>query len=152
MRFSSVVILVTVIATNLALWAAFNRPQPEVAWTGTINGASFSPFRAGGDPLAERIPTAQQIDEDLKLLSTKVRKVRSYSSTDGFERIPQLAQKYNLTVTAGAKLDKDSANNAIEIDNLIKNAKQYRNIDRVIVGGGGGGRGGRAPAGRGGDL
>src|SRR3569832_286972 len=134
MRFSSVVILVTVIVANLALWAAFNRPRPEVAWTGTISGASFSPFRAGGDPLAERFPTAQQIDEDLKLLSTKVRKVRSYSSTDGFERIPQLAQKYNLTVTAGAWLDKDSANNAIEIDNLIKNAKQYRNIDRVIVG------------------
>src|SRR3569832_1753217 len=102
MRFSSVVILVTVIATNLALWAAFNRPQPEVAWTGTINGASFSPFRAGGDPLAARFPTAQQIDEDLQLLTTKVRMVRSYSSTDGFERIPQLAQKYNLTVTAGA--------------------------------------------------
>lgn len=134
MRLSSVVILVSVITLNLMTWAAFNRPEPEVAWTGTINGASFSPFRAGQGPLSEDFPTTDEIDEDLRFLSTKVRKVRSYSSTDGFERIPQLAQKYNLTVTAGAWLDQDLVNNALEIDNLVKNAKQHPNIDRVIVG------------------
>src|SRR3569833_1693788 len=102
MRFSSVVILVTVIVANLALWAAFNRPQPEVAWTGTINGASFSPFRAGGDPLAERFPTAQQIDEDLKLLSTKVRKEHSKTTTDGGGRGPRRARGGGRAGAAGA--------------------------------------------------
>src|SRR3569832_2439676 len=100
MRFSSVVILVTVFVANLALWAAFNRPQPEVAWTGTINGASFSPFRAGGDPHTERFPSAQQIDEDLKLLSTKVRKVRGGAAAGGGGRGPRRARGGGRTGTA----------------------------------------------------
>ena len=134
MRLSSLAILFTVVIANLALWALLNRPQPEVAWTGPIKGTSFSPFRADQGPLAARFPSAQQIDEDLALLASRVQKVRTYSSTDGFERIPALAQRHNLTVTAGAWLDKDTLNNAAEIANLIKNARQFRNIDRVIVG------------------
>lgn len=134
MRVSSVVILVTVVVANLFAWAMLNRPQPEVPWTGTINGVSFSPFRASDDPLAKRYPTAAEIDEDLKLLSGKVHKVRTYSSADGLEEVPRLAQKHHLTVTAGAWLDKDSRKNAKEVENLVKNARQFRNIDRIIVG------------------
>ncbi len=134
MRASSFTILILVVAANLLLWASLNRPQPEVAWTGVINGVSFSPYHRDHDPLEERYPTARQIDADLKLIADKVRKVRTYSSTDGLEVIPSLAQKHGLTVTAGAWLDKDLANNTLEIANLVKNARQFSNIDRLIVG------------------
>ncbi len=134
MRASSFTILIFVVAANLLLWAGLNRPQAEIAWSGAINGVSFSPFRADDDPLRERFPSAQEIDKDLSFLADKVHKVRSYSSTDGMELIPSLAQKHGLTVTAGAWLDKDKSNNELELANLVKNARQFSNIDRLIVG------------------
>lgn len=134
MRPSSVAILLAVLAINLGAWALLNRPQPEVEWTGAIQGVSFSPFRADGDPLEGPFPTSQQIDADLQLLAGSVRKVRSYSSTDGFEQIPRLAARHGLGVTAGAWLDRDRRKNAAEVANLVVNAQQQRNIERVIVG------------------
>ena len=127
-------ILLVVIGGNFLLWAAMNRPEQAVAWNGIINGVSYSPYQRGEDPFKNRFPTIEEMDKDMRLLKGKVSSVRTYSSINGVENVPRLAKKYNLTVTAGAWLDKRLDNNEREIANLIKNANTYNNIDRVIVG------------------
>jgi exo-beta-1,3-glucanase (GH17 family)/cellulose synthase/poly-beta-1,6-N-acetylglucosamine synthase-like glycosyltransferase len=121
-------------AVSLGAWVWLNQPEPAADWHGTINGVSFSPFQRGQDPLAERFPSSEDIDRDLTLVADQVKRVRTYSSLDGIEDVPRLAANHGLTVTAGAWLDQRMGRNEQEIVNLIRNAKTYRNIDRLIVG------------------
>ncbi len=133
-RKSTLFLVLLVVFANLGLWAAINWPAQAPAWSGPIKGVSFSPYHPGQDPQAGRYPGVEEMDADLARVAGMVRKVRTYSSIDGFENIPRLAEKYDLAVTAGAWLDKRGERNEREIVNLIRNARTYRNIDRVIVG------------------
>lgn len=134
MRSTTLAIAALVLLVNFVAWAAFNQPAYEPNWTGTIKGVSFSPYQPDQNPFKQRFPSSEEIDGDLALLADKVKKVRTYTSLDGFEKVPALAEKHGLTVTAGAWVDKRRARNDQEIDNLIANARTHRNIDRVIVG------------------
>ncbi|MGQ9499010.1 MAG: glycosyltransferase family 2 protein [Dissulfurimicrobium sp.] len=127
-------ILAIVLGGNLLLWAGLNRPVQEEPWNGIMAGVSYSPYQRWGGPLDNKFITVKEIDRDMKLLMGKVSSVRTYSSINGIEEVPRLAKKYGLTVTAGAWLNKHIGNNEQEITNLIRNAKTYDNIDRVIVG------------------
>src|SRR5690606_26702258 len=88
----------------------------------------------GQSPYDETYPTAEEIDQDLALIAGEASTIRTYSSTNGFEAIPRLAMVHGLNVMAGAWLDKRADNNALEIENLIRNADMYPNVRRVIVG------------------
>ena len=119
---------------NLGGWLYLNPTESVVPWSGMINGVSFSPYRDNQNPLNGEHPTSAQIAEDLKLLAGKVARVRTYTSTDGMEEVPRLAAQYGLRVTAGAWLDKRLDRNEREVKNLIRNARTYPNIERLLVG------------------
>ena len=120
--------------TTLAGWALMNPSHQAPAWTGIISGVSFSPYRAGQDPRSGENPTAAQIEQDLQLIRGKVRSVRTYTSLDGMEVVPQLAEENGVKVTAGAWLDQRTGRNALEVASLIHNARSYPSIERLIVG------------------
>ncbi|UKL13078.1 glycosyltransferase [Dissulfurimicrobium hydrothermale] len=128
-------ILLFILGGNLLLWAGLNRPVQDEPWNGIVAGVSYSPYQKWEDPFKDKFPTVvKEMDRDLALLKGKVSSIRTYSSINGMEEVPRLAKKYGLTVTAGAWLDKRPANNEREIANLIRSAKKYDNIERVIVG------------------
>jgi exo-beta-1,3-glucanase (GH17 family)/cellulose synthase/poly-beta-1,6-N-acetylglucosamine synthase-like glycosyltransferase len=127
-------ILAIVVLGNLGLWAWFNRPQEEIAWQGVMRGVSFSPYGVRHDPLEERFPGVDDIDRDLRIVASRVARVRTYSSTDGMEQIPRLAKKHGLKVTAGAWLDTRTERNERELRNLVRTARSQGNVERVIVG------------------
>ena len=134
-----VLFMLMVIAVNgLFSWLS-NLPQdagPDVP-DGKISSVSFAPFREGESPLTEVFPTAEEIDEDLRLLSTETHTIRTYASTRGLTDVPAMAQKYGLNVIQGAWIGgmTMAEENQAEIDQLIKVANQYPDvIKRVIVG------------------
>ncbi|MEI6333238.1 MAG: glycosyl hydrolase family 17 protein [Methylococcaceae bacterium] len=131
--------MLMVIAVNgLFSWLS-NLPQdagPDVP-DGKISSVSFAPFREGESPLTEVFPTAEEIDEDLRLLSTETHTIRTYASTRGLTDVAAMAQKYGLNVIQGAWIGgmTMAEENQAEIDQLIKVANQYPDvIKRVIVG------------------
>src|SRR5215813_13502628 len=134
MRRSSISILVLVGLVNLAVFALLNRPVDPPAWNGVIAGVSFSPYRVGQSPVDKVFPTEAQIREDLQALAPHTKAVRTYTSLDGMEKIPRLANEFGLQVTAGAWLDGDRAKNEREIRNLIASVRANPNVTRVIVG------------------
>jgi len=123
-----------VLLANFGAWALLNRPVTPADWNGQIRGLSFSPFQKDQDPQRGQFPSHADIDQDLARLAGWVRNVRTYSSLDGLEQVPQLAARYGLTVTAGAWLDRRNERNQQELDGLIRNARAYADIDRLIVG------------------
>jgi len=124
-----------IIGGNVAIWAGLNRPETTKSWTGgAINGVSFSPYSANESPMEDRHPSAEEITADLRVVAPMVKSVRTYSSTDGLDRVAPLARREGLAVTAGAWLDTRTARNATEIASVIKVANANRNVVRIMVG------------------
>ncbi len=102
---------------------------------GKLNSLSFAPFREGQSPLEAIFPSAEQIDDDLRLMAEKTHTIRTYASGESMMYIPALAQKHGLQLIQGAWLGYMGDDNAKEIDTLIKAANTYPDvIKRVIVG------------------
>ncbi len=69
----------------------------------------------------------------MKILQPYVKWVRSFSCVDGNELIPKVAHKYGIKTLVGAWLGDDKEKNDIEIESLIKVAKDG-NADILAVG------------------
>lgn len=137
MRISSVLLLVAVTAlASIAGWWGFNRPVPvELAFNEPFPSVSFAPFRRGQSPISQEYPPPAQIEEDLRGLVGVAKGVRTYTSREGMEIVPELARKYGIEVTHSAWLGKKLDVNAAEVDNLIAAANAFPDsIKRVIVG------------------
>lgn len=121
---------------NLAVWWLPNRPVPlEAPPGGKLTSVSFAPFRDGQSPLTKSFPTPAQIDEDLAAIAPQVAGVRTYTSREGLEVVPELARKHGLKVTMGAWLSSELDRNEEEVASLIELANRYPDvITRVIVG------------------
>lgn len=128
-----IIVLPLVIFANLAIWSAFNQPHSAESWTGEIVGYDYSPYRFGQNPNKGSVPTTEQIDEDLKLLSQHAQAIRTYSTIEGLDVIPDIAGKYGLSVALGAWVDQRRERNDEEIKSLIKLAWK-KNVVRLIVG------------------
>jgi exo-beta-1,3-glucanase (GH17 family) len=129
-------VLAAAVLGNFALWALPNRPQPlEPPPGGKLQSVSFAPFRDGQSPLTMVYPTKAQIEEDLKVLKDEVMSVRTYTSREGLEHVPELARKYGIKVMQGAWIGSKPILNEEEVLAQIRLANQYPDvIDKVIVG------------------
>jgi exo-beta-1,3-glucanase (GH17 family) len=135
MRITLVVVLV-ILFNGLFGWL-HNQPQDAGADVpqGKIVSLSYAPFREGQSPLQEIFPSAEEIDQDLRLLADRTHSIRTYASAESMGPIAKLAGKYGLQVTQGAWLGYGKKDNSKEIAALIKVANTYPQvIKRVIVG------------------
>ena len=132
----AVVAFVAVAALNLLWWWWPNKPVEIAGWTSApLRSVSFAPYRPGQSPLTMVFPTPDQIEEDLRRLQGKVKAVRTYSSGENLETVPQRAGKYGLKVWHGAWLNDNDKENLEQINLLIDHANKYKDtVERVIVG------------------
>ena len=120
-------------AANVALWAWLNRPAEVPEWDGKIGGFAYVPYLRFQSPLREIFPTVDDVDGDLKLLSTRTSHIRTYSSLEN-PAIPDIAKKYGIKVLGGVYLDHRLQRNEDEITALIESTRRNDNVDRVMVG------------------
>jgi exo-beta-1,3-glucanase (GH17 family) len=127
---------IIVAALNFLWWWWPNRPVEIAGWSSApLQSVSFAPYRPGQSPLTRTFPTVEQIDQDLARLKGKVLAVRTYSTGENLEAVPQLAGKYGLKVWHGAWLNDNDKENLEQINLLIDHANRYPDtIERVIVG------------------
>ena len=127
---------VVVAALNYLWWWYPNKPVEIAGWTtAPLQSVSFAPYRPGQSPLTRTFPTPDQIDEDLRRMQGKVRAVRTYSTGENLEAVPQRAGKYGLKVWHGAWLNDNEKENLEQINLLIDHANKYKDtVERVIVG------------------
>ncbi|HEV7371207.1 hypothetical protein [Arenibaculum sp.] len=130
------IILLLVSLAAYAAWAWPNRPVDlEPLPGGKLPSVSFAPFREGQSPLTGVFATRAEIADDLRLLSSEVRGVRTYTSREGLEAVPPIARELGIEVLQGAWIDSDPEINEAEVAALIRAAKDYPDvIRRVIVG------------------
>ncbi|KAA3663090.1 MAG: glycosyl hydrolase [Calditrichaeota bacterium] len=99
--------------------------------TGGIHGIAFSVFlenQGPGSPISEK-----QIHERMRIIKNSASWVRSFSCTEGNERIPVIAHEYGLKTLVGAWLGPDENKNEEEILGVIKVA-EAGHADMIAVG------------------
>ncbi len=128
----ALVLALLIAALNILFWAVLNQPK-QVPEGGKISGFAYSPYQRFQSPRDQIFPTVDEIDADLKLLSTRTSRIRTYSTLEN-PVIPALAKKYHLAVLAGVFLDHRLQRNEDEIAALIESTRRNDNVDRVMVG------------------
>ncbi|HIJ63507.1 MAG TPA: exo-beta-1,3-glucanase [Rhodospirillaceae bacterium] len=139
MRLVAALLVSLVVAGGLWIWG--NRPvMVEPNWDKPLASVSFAPFRRGQSPLTKVYPSPAEVEEDLRSLVGLARGIRTYSSREGMEVVPELAARLGLKVIFGAWLTnqteaKGRLTNEAEVEALIKAANRYPDaIERVLVG------------------
>jgi cellulose synthase/poly-beta-1,6-N-acetylglucosamine synthase-like glycosyltransferase/exo-beta-1,3-glucanase (GH17 family) len=143
----SVVAVVALIScVHAGLWAFLHQQQTVPNIDGPLASVSYSPYTRWQNPDYGDVPTAEQIRNDLRLLSPYTRTVRTYTSTRGLELVPGIAAEFGMKVTLGVWLDKivdkdtgkpiekNIARNKSEIDQAVYLAKRYSNVNAIVVG------------------
>jgi len=133
--FTAFAVLCLCAGLNFAFWYFQGQPQniPD-AKNPRIKSASFSPYRKGQSPFGPPF-TREQLEEDVAIAAKNVERIRTYSNTDLFGLVPELAQKHGLKVILGAWIGANLEDNEKEIAGAIRLAKAFPDtVDRVVVG------------------
>jgi len=135
-RFLAVLVVAALAAVQSALWAWANRPVPlALSFNEPFPSVSFAPFQRGQSPLTQDYPTPEQVATDLRRLVGVAKGVRTYTSREGMEVVPELASQLGIEVTHSAWLGQRPEINRREIEALVVAANRYPEaIKRVIVG------------------
>ncbi len=121
----------------LALLLLFNtwrsgRPQSlPNATTEKLECASYTPSHNGH--LLDVATQRALVAVDLKLLAERFRCVRTYSVSEGLDRVPSVARELGLKVMMGLWISSDAPSNDREIARGIALANEYSDVVTAVV-------------------
>jgi len=136
-RSLAAILAMWMLASGLGLlaWSRLGAPVAMVdIETGRLPCVSYAPFRDGQSPFVESfVVPVWQIEEDLRLLQTYTKCVRTYSVDQGLKEVPRVARELGMQVLLGAWIGRDHQKNAIEIARLIELARAYPDSVRAVI-------------------
>jgi exo-beta-1,3-glucanase (GH17 family)/cellulose synthase/poly-beta-1,6-N-acetylglucosamine synthase-like glycosyltransferase len=127
------VVVALATAMHASVWILLHEQVSPPNTNGALASVSFSPVNPKHDGETDTT-TEAQIRSDLAAIAPYTRSVRTYSVGNGLDLVPGLASEYGLRVTLGIWLNEWEEQNEREIERGIELAKQYRNIDSIVVG------------------
>ena len=127
-----VLILCLVAGLHLAVWSLLEPRATAAAVDGKLPSVSYNRFAKSTSADLE-VPETR-IRADLTAIAKQAKAVRTYGSTKGLERVPEIAAELGLAVTLGIWIDKDEARNEREIETALDLARRNSNVTRLVVG------------------
>src|SRR6516164_5627963 len=123
------VVVSLIAALHFAFWAAKNPHAVAPSVEERLPSVSYNRFAAKNSEVSEA-----RIRADLTAIAAQAKAVRTYSSTQGLELVPQIGAELGLKVSLGIWIDKDDARNNREISTALELARRYPNVTRLVVG------------------
>src|SRR5271167_1730767 len=125
-------VLCLVAGLHLALWGLAEPRTAAAPVEGKLPSVSYNRFAR---PSSGNLTVSEaQIRVDLTAIAKLAKAVRTYGSTQGLERVPEIAAEFGLLVTLGIWIDKDEARNEREIETALDLARRNPNVIRLVVG------------------
>ena len=95
---------------------------------------SYSPFRGKQSPLDPGIQIdPRQIEDDIARLSRLTECVRTYSTRNGLDRVPEIAARHGMKVMQGIWLGGDRAAQERDVAAAVSLAKRHPQVIRSVV-------------------
>ena len=95
---------------------------------------SYAPFKGSQTPFdADLLVPPAQIEADLEVLSRRFDCVRTYAVDQGLSHVPAAARRHGMKVLLGAWIGRDDAANALQVEAVVRLARQYPDVVRAIV-------------------
>jgi exo-beta-1,3-glucanase (GH17 family)/cellulose synthase/poly-beta-1,6-N-acetylglucosamine synthase-like glycosyltransferase len=133
-RLRIAIALIFVVAASAMYWASRDYAVIAPDWDGQVRGLSYSPSHLFNEKDHEWV-SPEHIDRDMAQLSQLTGRIRTYTVSNGQDRVPEIARRHGLTVSLGLWISSDLEMNEKEIETGIKVAlANRRTVDRVIVG------------------
>ena len=125
-------VLCLVAGLHLALWGLAEPRTTAAPVEGKLPSLSYNRFAR---PSSRNLTVSEaQIRADLTAIAKLAKAIRTYASTQGLERVPEIAAELGLSVTLGIWIDKDEARNEREIETALDLARRNPNVIRLVVG------------------
>ncbi len=129
-----VVVSAAIVAAWWWLGAPVAMPPAPVAQGEKLYCISYAPFRDNQSPLDPTFRIdAGQIEDDMARLAPLTNCVRTYSTANGLDQVPEIAARHGLKVIQGLWLGGDPVFNRRDIDATIALAKRYPQVIQSIV-------------------
>jgi exo-beta-1,3-glucanase (GH17 family) len=134
----AIVMLALALGSTLFWWYDQGKSHVLPQWTGQLLPCvSYAPFRrTGASPFdVGKSVSAQDIEEDLRIIQKISSCVRTYGVGAGLELVPAVVQKLGMRLRLGAWLSADAKGNQRELELALALTHRYRDvIDVLIVG------------------
>lgn len=116
----------------------WRRGQPvEIADApaGSIACVSYTPFRKGGETPFDKLASVspQRIEEDLRALAQRFDCVRTYSTSQGLDAVPRIAQGLGMKVLLGIWIGRERVDNERELELGLRAAREHRDAIRAVI-------------------
>lgn len=122
-------------AIHAAAWYLIDRTAAPSDLVNPIDYVSYSPYLRGEDPKTHRqVIPAEQIEEDLRVISGVADGVRTYSTIDGINQVPDIAGQLGLNVALGAWIGDTPERDKAEIEEAVQLSRLHRNVRSLLVG------------------
>jgi glucan 1,3-beta-glucosidase len=116
-------------------WLGKPVPMPAAAAAGDkLQCVSYAPFRGEQSPLSATtfIPAAQ-IEDDLTRLKQLTDCIRTYSTENGLDQVPAIAQRAGMKVIQGLWLSSSPAKNRQQVESVVALAKRFPDVIQSVV-------------------
>src|ERR1700691_122300 len=111
--------LLLVVSASVLFWASQDYAVIAPDWDGQVRGIAYEPSHQYTRKANHDWTTPEQIDRDLTQVARITGRVRTYTVSDGLDRIPEIARRHGLTVSLGLWIGPDLEQNEKEIETGI---------------------------------
>lgn len=119
----------------MSWWGYLDRPHVVKPTSENLDCVSYSPYRDEytlNENKTFVMPAT--IDADMAIIAERFRCVRIYTTLHGMDRVPEIAEKYGLTVIVGVWISADLMENMEDLDLALTVAEKYSSVTYLLVG------------------
>ena len=98
--------LALVVGASFLFWASRDYAVIAPNWDGFVRGISYTPSHNFTEKDHEWT-SPEKIDRDMAQIATITGHVRTYTVSNGLDRLPEIARRHGLTVTLGIWIGSD---------------------------------------------
>jgi len=108
--------------------------QPEINLATTkLSGIAYSPYRAGQSPMNGPHPSVEEIEDDIRFLSSVTNTLRVYGLDGNNQFVPEIAQKYGVKVAVTLLLNGNESSDQTKIERGINLANEYPDTIYTLI-------------------
>ena len=108
--------------------------KPDINFTTTnLYGIAYSRYREGQSPITGIHPVFDDIENDIRYLSSITDRIRIYGLDGNNQHVPEIAKKYGLKVAAILLLTGDDVLDQVKIERGILIANEYPDIIYTLI-------------------